>query len=381
MEVVKLFCVIVGEAGSAFSVKVGQDQEVDDLKEAIKDRSDGKIDVPRPDLQLFLAKNGNAWLSSDNDDVKALKEGVKTTLIDELTQKEKELQGESGLKKVLAGMLTPSTDQIHVLVVIPDQSKSAPSVSFEGVLDRCRDSFFLQLPTAGEDDSWLMFPQPLPLTERQKLYIRSSYKSIAAQALSKMDPKRRKYAVVTGTPGVGKSVFLFYVMWKLIKEKKRVLLMAEEPAIYFDGESMWEIQQLPYSGNRTFWSVDLWCLVDSVDPTTIAGFPIRKCCVLLASTPRRDCIGEFNKLEPTPDVFYMPLWTKEELSTIAPLYPNAQDQWENRFEGLGGVPRLVLKDLKVTPQELLQTACSNCCLDGDQFEDQNGSDSDSHPQP
>ncbi|GMF39232.1 unnamed protein product [Phytophthora lilii] len=32
---------------------------------------------------------------------------------------DKELQGESGLKKVLAGMRPPSTDEIHVLVVVP----------------------------------------------------------------------------------------------------------------------------------------------------------------------------------------------------------------------------------------------------------------------
>ncbi|KAJ0391180.1 hypothetical protein ATCC90586_010906 [Pythium insidiosum] len=52
-----------------------------------------------------------------------------------------------------------------------------------------------------------------------------------------------KYAVITGTPGIGKSVFVYYVMWKLIKDKKRVLLMTEEPAIYFDGLTIWECRQ------------------------------------------------------------------------------------------------------------------------------------------
>eukprot|EP00644_Phytophthora_capsici_P015141 jgi/Phyca11/511091/fgenesh2_kg.PHYCAscaffold_75_\ len=51
----KLFCAIVGVAGSAFSVEVGEDQTVDDLKDAIKVKNDD-IKCPARELQLFLAK-------------------------------------------------------------------------------------------------------------------------------------------------------------------------------------------------------------------------------------------------------------------------------------------------------------------------------------
>ncbi|KAG3088026.1 hypothetical protein PI125_g18484 [Phytophthora idaei] len=171
-----------------------------------------------------------------------------------------------------------------------------------------------------------------------------------------------KYAVVTGTPGVGKSVFVYYVMWRLIKDKKRVLLFDSEGNFYFDGTTMFTCKALPDKSNLQFWSTDLWCLVDSLDPTSIPGLPYRRCSVLLASTPRRDCIGEFKKLAPTPDVFYMPLWSKEELATIAPMYPHAAAVWENRFECLGGVPRLVLQDIETDPQAWLMSACNSCSL-------------------
>ncbi|KAG3232798.1 hypothetical protein PI124_g22126 [Phytophthora idaei] len=257
----------------------------------------------------------------------------------------------------------PQKKELHVLVVVPKQGTSAPIVSQDGVFDHCSDPFFSQLSTVDQVNSWLQFPALLPLTERQMLYVRSSYKSIASQALSKVDPNRRKYAVVTGTPGVGKSVFVYYVMWRLIKDKKRVLFITRQPPIYFDGTTIHECKQLPYSGNQQFWSPDLWCLVDSVDPTNVVGMPIERCSVLLASTPRRDCIGEFKKLTPTPDVFYMPLWSKEELVTIAPMYPHAAAVWENRFECLGGVPRLVLQDIETDPQAWLMSACNSCSLD------------------
>lgn len=190
--------------------------------------------------------------------------------------------------------------------------------------------------------------------------LHSSGKSVA---LLKVDPDRRKYAVITGTPGIGKSVFVYYVMWRLIKEKKRVLFITSQPPIYFNGTTVLEVKQLPYSGNRQFWSTDLWCLVDSLDPTSIPELPYLRCSVLLASTPRRDCIGEFKKLAPTPDIFYMPLWSIEELGTIAPLYPFAAAVWQNRFEFLGGVPRVVLQDIGKDPQALLMSACRSCFVD------------------
>ncbi|EEY55111.1 Crinkler (CRN) family protein [Phytophthora infestans T30-4] len=117
---VKLFCAIVGIAGSAFEVDIDQTASVSALKKAVK--VEKLYQFPADELQLFLAKaGGNAWLSSLTEDVKKLKKGAKTALVKSLTQEEMELQGESGLMKVLAGMLSPSTDEIHVLVVVPEQ--------------------------------------------------------------------------------------------------------------------------------------------------------------------------------------------------------------------------------------------------------------------
>ncbi|KAG3100128.1 hypothetical protein PI124_g14976, partial [Phytophthora idaei] len=119
---VTLYCAIVGVAGSTFPVDINETLSVGHLKKAIKDQSDGFITDPWPKLQLFLAKmDDGAWLESDSEDVKKLKKGEKTVAVEALTSEEKELQGESGLQKVLAGMPKPSTDQIHVLVVVPKQ--------------------------------------------------------------------------------------------------------------------------------------------------------------------------------------------------------------------------------------------------------------------
>ncbi|KAG2759324.1 hypothetical protein Pcac1_g28637 [Phytophthora cactorum] len=60
---VKLFCAIVGVAGSAFEVDIDEGQKVGDLKKAIKDQKRWVNHGPLPKLQLFLAKTeGGAWL-------------------------------------------------------------------------------------------------------------------------------------------------------------------------------------------------------------------------------------------------------------------------------------------------------------------------------
>lgn len=114
----KLFCALVGAAGSAFPVVFATSQSVDDLKKAIKEKMPRTITCDADEVDLYLAKTGNAWLDSSTDDAKKLKKGEVTPAIEAMTNEDKELQGESGLRKVLLGMPTASTDQIHVLVVI-----------------------------------------------------------------------------------------------------------------------------------------------------------------------------------------------------------------------------------------------------------------------
>ncbi|EGZ28849.1 hypothetical protein PHYSODRAFT_475946 [Phytophthora sojae] len=304
----KLFCAIDGGAGPAFAVRADESDTVDDLKMAIKkEKTNDLKDIDADKLQLFLAKKADGgWLPDDDDLDRMLQNNVDTS-------KMEKLRASRNLEDLFGTGASLGKNVVHVLVVVPKpkQAISASIVSQDGVFDPCSDPFFAQFPAVEQVGDWLEFSSLLPLAKRQKLYIRSSYKVIADQALMNPDRTMVKYAVVTGTPGIGKSVFVYYMMWRLIKEKKRVLFFSKKGPIYFDGSTM----LLPNKFDQRFWSPDLWCLVDSVDPTAMTELPIEDCSVLLASTPRRDCIGEFKKLVPTPDVFYMPLWTTFACST------------------------------------------------------------------
>ncbi|KAI9909436.1 hypothetical protein PsorP6_015043 [Peronosclerospora sorghi] len=87
----------------------------------------------------------------------------------------------------------------------------------------CTNPFFSQLQTLDKDGEWLSFSSLLPLPRRGTLYIRHAYKVIADQDLLNVVVDMAKYALVTGTPGIN-SVFMYYAMWRLIQDQKRVLL-------------------------------------------------------------------------------------------------------------------------------------------------------------
>ena len=119
---VKLFCMVVGETGSAFAIDIDAIEFVHDLKKAIKAKNYFRtVDVNK--LQLFAAKNDNVWLQSSTNDVKSLKKGNKTDLIESLIHEDKELQAEFGIGEVLNGMPDPKTKEIHILVVVPMQER------------------------------------------------------------------------------------------------------------------------------------------------------------------------------------------------------------------------------------------------------------------
>ncbi|GMF20933.1 unnamed protein product [Phytophthora lilii] len=65
------------------------------LKDSIKEKN--MFNFPADEMQVFLAKTDDgAWLSSSTDDVKQLKKGEKTDIVEFLTQEDMELQAVAG---------------------------------------------------------------------------------------------------------------------------------------------------------------------------------------------------------------------------------------------------------------------------------------------
>ncbi|KAG2760382.1 hypothetical protein Pcac1_g27649 [Phytophthora cactorum] len=131
---VKLFCAIVGAAGNAFPVNIDESDTVGDLKIAIKE---GNLDDPTlknvapKNLQLFLAKKGDAWLPDDDPAALELEEGKTHQDLQKVIDGEK-MKATWTIEDVLiANKMTkrrkraPKSKQIHVLVVVPPEEKTS----------------------------------------------------------------------------------------------------------------------------------------------------------------------------------------------------------------------------------------------------------------
>jgi len=248
----------------------------------------------------------------------------------------------------------------------------------------CEILIYKHICNAIESDGFLSFGQQdteiIPSTTLKKLYIRESYKSIASSIMqsntsSQMHvatssiiekPGSIKKAIITGTPGIGKSLFMIYLLHKLVMEGKRVLFIYHPDTIYFDGKGgifRFPSGDFPLDTDDSFWNDSLWCLFDAKEKndSDLGRLPYERCNFVLSTSPRRELVNDFKK-PPVPQVFYMPTWTETELEAIAPLFDNVT-AWRGRFEFLGGIPQKLFEDVEKEPHVILDTACKQFSLD------------------
>jgi hypothetical protein len=98
-----------------------------------------------------------------------------------------------------------------------------------------------------------------------RLYIRKCYVTIASSIVQVSGAHK---AIIFGTPGIGKSLFLIYLLWRLVKEGKRVLFIYGKFYIYYDGNGgvfRFSRTRLPLDDDDLFWNDTLWCLFDAKD--------------------------------------------------------------------------------------------------------------------
>ena len=258
-----------------------------------------------------------------------------------------------------------SQEDMLVFAVPPPPSQPSLQQIQPLLFPPCKVSFFNNLDNATESHGgWISFGhEVMPSTSLNSLYIRECYRTIAARITNR---KGIQKAIVTGTPGIGKSLFLVYLLWKLVREGERVLLIYGIFNIYYDGNGgvfQFDSGRLPSDIDYSFWNDTLWCLFDAKGKceADLYRLPVELCTFIVSTFPRRDLVNDFKK-PPEPQIFYMPIWTKAELEMIAPLFPNAIE-WQNRFEILGGIPRHVLEVTTMNPTAILEAACSDCSFD------------------
>ncbi|EEY70601.1 Crinkler (CRN) family protein [Phytophthora infestans T30-4] len=379
----KLFCAIVGVAGSVFSVRVDESDSVDDLKEAIKAKKPNDFkDVDAYKLQLFLAKTekGNgAWLTE-----KDVKEGVSDT-------SDLKLLGAAQARLRLVGLsdrdvggvdekeAAEGRGPVNVVVVARTQILGKRTRSDEWFIDQIRTK--TNRVRVDDDEPYRVttyfemagFP-PLahPKTRFTKIMERDAYVVIFTELMNKAklyldkDTGGDCSMVVTGNPGIGKSRFYLYCIFHLIfrtkvevKELPSFDLVLNYGKIYhkFDAEShkFIKVNDTDISGLQREKRVIR--LIEGTSSELAGWHGIS----ILFAPPGVKGIQNFSKVDTFR--YIMPVWTLAELREYNSLLQDdlklSDDVLISRFHTFGGIPRFVFTQNEPEETAELQRAVAS----------------------
>ena len=263
------------------------------------------------------------------------------------------LHGPSGtpieVDELISSLLPGNSSKTPLRIQVTDLSKPASDAEL--------NDFWNSLREISAEGDFLHLPLVTSLIEEDNktIYIRKAYKdlfNIIWNNVYPVEPNPRRHRMAfTGTPGIGKTMFLFYVMWRLAHEEttKTVILhrqMNSKHIYGFQNDKCWVV---PSSTDIGVFLNDPnnWYLADTLEPPPDAVNAV----TILVASPARRHYETFSRYLNAAPLRYFPVWSLEELKLVAPFYSRELKDIEKRYYMIGGVPRYVLEknhDLETT---------------------------------
>ncbi|KAG8891282.1 hypothetical protein FRB99_003729 [Tulasnella sp. 403] len=309
----RLWCALEG-THDVFSVRVGDTDDVGDLKQAIKKELSPELDgIAAPDLTLWKIN-------------KSSEEALKLTRAD--------LEGENSLDPMDTTRECwtdpPPAKVVHVFIADPLQSfiqanprkRKATFSEDETPYSPLFRKFWGQDGVRPENISghdFLDLGEGIPGVQSRimiwAVYI-PTLKFIEKRARS--DP--RSGVIVSGYPGIGKTLFLYYVLYQRLVDCKPTLFQAKPAVFYlFDKSGVRELPSI-FTGLWDIVSSGTWALVDSnteVKRPASAILNCRRVFIIAVASPCNDCM-EWCKARNQHHIctYCMEPWMLEELAVL-----------------------------------------------------------------
>ena len=175
----------------------------------------------------------------------------------------------------------------------------------------------------------------------EKIFIRQCYLDLYERAAGLMFSGKMKkgVALFTGVPGIGKSLFLIYFLYRYLHDdrfpdKRFALEFDREKYSYFEAVDPAKAEDFAcFELSNKEILLEVLVLADIAAPVEPAW---RAKHVFIFSSPNPLRHKQIMKIEPSY-WFTMPTWNEKELEAVNP----NTESWSERFETFGGVPRLV----------------------------------------
>ena len=200
---------------------------------------------------------------------------------------------------------------------------------------------------------------PYPLEEIQMLFVRKCYEDVFQLFLGQIERGTKSFAI-SGTPGIGKSLFFVYILFQILNnlknqsgwKPKRIVYHTEAGFECFDLENS-TVSDLPIGTSEAATFVrrpETFYVVDGRHASPL----LSSCVCLFLSSPRAEHFKGYVK-QRKATVWYFPIWTYEELETCRQFcyadFPKGV--LLERYRIYGGVARFMFADYK-TGQEYVR---------------------------
>jgi hypothetical protein len=231
---------------------------------------------------------------------------------------------------------------IRVRISVP------PPVIKERATNSMLTSFWNSLRELSDEDGFLHFsviPEFFP-EGMKALYVRKAYKDLFKIIWNYLYPKtlaeRRHRISIAATPGLGKSVFLFYVLWRLAKAGINNVVLDRQKDLkrsyIFQSDKCW-VTSDSSKIRRVLDDPTSWYLIDSHKSMSLYPNPV----TIYMTWPAKRYFRWFPILPGTAKLLFLPPWSLKELRLAAPLCLRDRRVIKDRWEMIGGNPRFVLE--------------------------------------
>ncbi|RHZ77618.1 hypothetical protein Glove_174g112 [Diversispora epigaea] len=333
---IALYCLVEGDSKEkTFKVIAGVNEEVNDLKKKIKEELHPRFEnTPANDIVLWKV---NIPIEEDTMEV--------DLILSDIQDKLKLSNPTKIINEVFTEKLTRSF--IHIIIERPSKF-----INNHGKCETDEDLInlwnALKNTRLNKQDEFLQLSGKTSfLGDIDVIYIRKCYRDLLEIVFDKNIRRIR----ISGNPGIGKSVFTYYILYKLAQLNKTIvynhlgstfIIFEKEKAFYVNKSVMREYIH----------SQDVWYIVDATEPEKV------KAKTILVCSPRLDHYRNFDKYVGAT-IRYMPIWSWEEIEICKKRIFNDLElkKVDDLFSRWGGIPRFVLEKAQDSiQQQLLEEA-------------------------
>ena len=205
-----------------------------------------------------------------------------------------------------------------------------------------------------------------PTLNSSVLFVRYFYDAFFEHVLHNLEPdivnKNWVASIIIGNPGIGKSAFAMYALFRALRDHRTVVYLARKSIsgyLFKDGEVFtFSKQQLPCDLSTILDDPSTVLIVDGMEPPTVRAV------TLLVTSPRKDVWHDFYKTGGCAR-YYFPVFSLDEIQHCRRIcFPEIDESGVlERFERWGGIPRYVLAKLDRDAQTQLESAARSVTLD------------------